>query len=586
LLPILTTPLALIGLATLPALVAIYVLRNRSRIQPVSSLLLWVNPRVAAEGGTRVEKFRPPPLFWLEFVALLLLVLAAAAPFVPATSGARPLVVVLDDSFSMRAGAPASPRQRAAEALLTELRQRPRGSVRLILAGDRPQLLGDGAHQAAEVESILENWTCQAPTARIDLALALAFELGGEFASIIVLSDHAPPQAAPPERVRWWAFGMPRPNWAFVNAGRASGPRGDRVLLEIANLANEPRSTNLRIVAGMPPQELQRSELRLSAFETTKLVLELPQGLDGATLTASIDDDDLPFDNAVTLVPTSSRLVRYENRLAAGKLRSLVDRAVRAAEGTTSVDMRAHLVFLEGDAPSADNDDAWLVRIVVEPDAAAFTGPFVLDRSHPLTEGLSLAGVVWGGGKGALPGAPVVMAGNVALVTDFEHAGKHEIRLRLREDLSTLTESPAWPELIWNLVRWRAAHLPGLDRTNIRLGEEATWNLPGPDERAELRGPDGELKTIEARGRRIAIRPDRPGVYFLRAGEHTAELAANALNRDESDLTQCVNNCWGEEKDETTLQLEYRDVMWLPVLLALGIATVHLWLVARSRGRQ
>ncbi len=588
--PILTTPLALIGLATLPALIAIYILRNRSRIQPVSSLLLWVSPRINPDGGTRIEKFRPSMLFWLEFLALLLLVLAAAAPFVPTSSGVRPLIVVLDDSYSMLAGAPDSPRKRAAEALLDELRQRPRGSVRLILAGDRAQLLGDGAQRASEVEAMLENWTCEAPTARIDLALALAYELGGELATIIVLSDHGPAQTSTSDqsRVRWWAFGTPRPNWAFVNASRSAGPRGDRLLLEIANLADQARSTTLRIEASSPgspkspSRELQRSELHLDPRETHRLVLELPEGPNAPSIVrATIDDDDLPFDNSVTLVPTSSRLVRYDNRLAEGKLRSVVERAVRATGGATPADIRPQLVFLDGDTPAPDSEDAWVVRIVVESEADAFTGPFVLDRSHPLTEGLSLAGVVWGGGKSALSGAPVIMAGNIPLVTDLEQAGKHEIRLRMRQDLSTLTESPAWPALIWNLVRWRATHLPGFDRTNIRLGEEATWNLSSSEDRAELRGPSGDLSTVQAHGRRIAIRPDRPGVYSLRAGEQSAELAVNPLNRDESDLTKCSTGRWGDERDETTLQLEYRDLMWLPVLLALAIATLHLWLVSR-----
>src|SRR5262249_40111395 len=159
------------------------------------------------------------------------------------------------------------------------------GSVRLILAGDRAQLLGDGAHRASEVEAELENWTCRAPTARLDLALALANELGGDLASIIVLSDHAPSTASREQgRVRWSAFGTPRPNWAFVNAGRSAGPRGDRLLLEIANLADEPRSTTLRIEAGAPLHELQRSEIRLNARETHRIVLELPGGPEAPSL--------------------------------------------------------------------------------------------------------------------------------------------------------------------------------------------------------------------------------------------------------------------------------------------------------------
>src|SRR5436853_457944 len=101
-LPVFTTPLAFVGLLALPALAAIYLLHNRSRPHVVSSLLLWTDTRTAPEGGRTVERLRPPLSFWFELLALLLLVLAAAGPQVWSAPGARPVVVVLDDSFSMR----------------------------------------------------------------------------------------------------------------------------------------------------------------------------------------------------------------------------------------------------------------------------------------------------------------------------------------------------------------------------------------------------------------------------------------------------------------------------------------------------
>ena len=67
------------------------------------------------------------------------------------------------------------------------------------------------------------------------------------------------------------------------------------------------------------------------------------------------------------------------------------------------------------DAP----DNTWIVQLISEKDATAYSGPFVLDRAHPLTEGLSLRGAIWGAGKSsALDGGPVVMAGNVPLLAD------------------------------------------------------------------------------------------------------------------------------------------------------------------------
>jgi hypothetical protein len=223
------------------------------------------------------------------------------------------------------------------------------------------------------------------------------------------------------------------------------------------------------------------------------------------------------------------------------------------------------------------------VWVFNEPKAEAYTGPFVIDRAHPLTDGLSFPGVVWGGSSSPLPGVPVVMAGNVPLLTDAESAsGRHELRLRLVPDLPNLTETPAWPALVWNLVHWRAAHLPGLDWANVRLGEKATWTRTGPADEITVTRPDGTLATVPARGRRTTIRGEMPGVYTLRAGPETAAFGVNPLSGAESDLTRCAAGRWGGDIDETGAGLEYRDWSWVLVLLALAAGAGHLWLAARS----
>lgn len=578
--PVFATPLLFLGLVSLPALAAIYFLHTRSKLHPVSSLLLWTDARVVPEGGRRTDRLRLPLAFWLELLVLLLLVLAAVGVHLPAATGARPLVVVLDDSFSMQAGAPDSPRKRAADTLLDDLKRTPRRSVRFILAGDRPQILGEAVSRTSEVESLLEGWTCQSNSSRLDSAVALALELGGESASVLVLTDHAP-DPPPAGRVRWWSLGSAAPNWAIVNASRTAGPRGDRLLLEVSNLAGEPRSTTLRVEAGQPPNELRRSELNLGPGETRRIVLEVPG--DAGAVRASVRGDELNVDNTVSLLSAPRKTVTYDVHVTDKELRSAIERAVKATGRTAPATERPQLHFLEGADAAPDAEETWVVRVLREPEAEAFTGPFVLDRAHPLTDGLSLSGVVWGGGKSPLPGAPVVMAGNVALVTDSESAsGRHEVRLRLRPDLSTLTQSPAWPALVWNLVNWRADFLPGLDRANVRVGEEAVWTLTSPAASIEVTRPGGETSAVPVHARRAAIRAARPGVYSLRAGDEKAEFAANALNRDESNLTKCVTGRWGEERDEATLRGDYRNVTAWLVLLAAAVASLHLWALARK----
>ncbi|HMF15697.1 MAG TPA: BatA domain-containing protein, partial [Gemmataceae bacterium] len=125
----LTTPWALWGLLAVPALVAIYWLRKRFRQMPVSSLMLWRDQKEAKQGGFRIRRLQTPLLFFLELLALVLLVGAAAGPSVSMPSAHRPLVVILDDSYSMQAGGDDSPRKLAEKALLEELDRGIRYSV-------------------------------------------------------------------------------------------------------------------------------------------------------------------------------------------------------------------------------------------------------------------------------------------------------------------------------------------------------------------------------------------------------------------------------------------------------------------------
>ena len=69
-------------------------------------------------------------------------------------------------------------------------------------------------------------------------------------------------------------------------------------------------------------------------------------------------------------------------------------------------------------------------------------------------------------------------------------------------------------------------------------------------------------------------------MYELRAGAETAEIGVNPLSRDESDLTACAAGRWGDERDETTLRLEYRDISWLLVVVALAVVVLHQWLAS------
>ncbi|HEY7183580.1 MAG TPA: BatA domain-containing protein [Blastocatellia bacterium] len=594
--PVFTFSFAFIALLAVPALVAIYWLRNQSRDRRVSSLLLWLDERQVWEGGRHIHRLQTPLLFFLELLAILLLVTAAAGPMMRAGASGRPLVVVLDDSFSMLAGAGrdesysgagGGARDRAVREIESELKSDRYEPVYFVLAGESPQLLGEAANGVDQAGKLLQNWRCGAPAAKLEEAITFAFELGGARARALVVTDHAPDQDLGDSRLQWWSFGSSRPNFAFVNAARTLRDDEDRVLLEIANLSSSSGSTTLSVesVESNSPQfKRDPQSIVLGAGETRRVLLTLKPG--APALRARLSDDALLVDNEVTLLAESSRNVRVDLRARDAVTRALFERAVASSPNASLSADKPDLVITDESDPKIEDagaSEAWTLQIIGEKDAASFLGPFVIDRSHPLSEGLSLGGVVWGAGKSRrLAGAPVVNAGDVPLLTDIERAGRHELRLRLRPDLSTLQESPNWPILIWNLINWRAQVGPGLRQRNLRLGGDAALTVEPGVESVRVVDPRRGARRLPARDNEVLIRADVAGVYEITANQNEYSFAANALQREESDLTRASSGRWGNWANSTALQWEYRGVAWVLLLLALSTLAVHAWLIART----
>jgi hypothetical protein len=241
--------------------------------------------------------------------------------------------------------------------------------------------------------------------------------------------------------------------------------------------------------------------------------------------------------------------------------------------------IRPDLLMTDRASPDA-GPDTWMVQFLIEKDTEAYLGPFLMDRGHPLTDGLTLQQIVWAAGKGSVPGRPIILAGNIPLLTDSENgAGRHEIRLRLKPELSTLPSTPQWPILIWNLIHWRAARMPGLDRTAVRPGETAVLTVPAGVDMVEVHSPGGISRRLPVHDRQVVVNVAETGLHELRAADSKYDLAVNTLNREESDLSGCVTGRWGEWTEPAGDFLETRGYAWILLLLAGVVLTVHLLLI-------
>ncbi len=572
------TPWALLALMGLPALAVIYWLRNRFRRVPVSSLMLWVQERENRAGGLHVRRLQTPLLFFLELLAILLMVLAAAGPLISSTEDNLPVVFVLDDSYSMQAGGADSPQIRAKADIAEEIRQGRYQAVRFVLAGERPQVLGPSLRSSSESLSQLDGWRCRGQTADLESAIGLAVEVGGSRARILVVSDHAPASAPGGGLIQWRAFGTARGNTAIVNAARTASGRNERCSFEIANFSPQPCTTSLNVLAGSPVAEIHHTALRLAARESRRILLQLPPGT--PEVEARLDADVLQIDDRVILVPDPRPPVRVAVQLTYPTLQSVVEKALKASDRALMTTMVPELLVTSRE--DAHGVSPWQVQMVADREAEAYVGPFVLERTHPLTQGLTLEGVVWGAGKAQdATGVPIIMAGNVPLLTDNETADRiHLLRLRLRPDLSTLQNSPSWPILILNILEWRAANRPGLQRVNLRLGESAVFMAAPGIEHVRVTGPGGTANPLPVHDGRAVIRADEVGRYTIEAGDQHYTFAVNALNRDESDLTNCSSGRFGEWVDPSAGATVAQSASWVLLLAAFAALTLHLSRIA------
>jgi len=180
------------------------------------------------------------------------------------------------------------------------------------------------------------------------------------------------------------------------------------------------------------------------------------------------------------------------------------------------------------------------------------------------------------------------MAGNIALLTDAASlTGRHHLRWRLRPELSTLTESTAWPVLIWNLLQWRRSQMPGLQQVNLRLGTNAIFRSELGTAQIEVKRPDGKIHTLDIFEETAMIPAPEIGLYEIRSEKRNLSFTMNALSRQESDLRGTVRGQWGDWRDESTLRREYQNLGWIFLLVTLGLlAAHHLVLYRQSQSGQ
>ena len=251
------TPLALLGLLFIPAVVAMYLLKLRRHDRLVPSTLLWTQLPSDVEANAPWQKLRRSLLLLLQLLLVAILALLAARPFLERPAGlARDVVLVLDTSASMAATDESPNRLEAAKAaVLVALRELPAGGkVSLVTADRTARIVVNETADLGRVRQALAE--IQPTSAAGDLGDAL--ELAGKLAArsgdaqILVATDGAlavPPMASVDASIKVLSVGRSRRNQAIVALAVRTAPSAvtRSVFVSVANLDLEEARRRLEL---------------------------------------------------------------------------------------------------------------------------------------------------------------------------------------------------------------------------------------------------------------------------------------------------------------------------------------------------
>ena len=254
-----TTPLALLGLLFIPAVVAMYLLKLRRDETIVPSTLLWSRLVADVEANAPWQKLRRSLLLLLQLLLVAILALLAARPFLERPAGlARDVVLVLDTSASMAATDITPDRLTAAKAAaIGALRDLPTGGKVSVIAADRSaRIVVNETTDLGRVRQALDGIAVTSGRGDLGDALELAGKLAARSgdAQILVATDGAlatpiADGATVPAKVTVLPVGRERKNQAIVALAVRTAPSAvtRSVFVSVANLDLERAARRLEV---------------------------------------------------------------------------------------------------------------------------------------------------------------------------------------------------------------------------------------------------------------------------------------------------------------------------------------------------
>lgn len=580
--PVFMNPLAFWAISTLVVMTAIYFFRRQARDVKVSTLMFWSTVKIPAEGGRKKTTLQTPVILLIELLILIFFVLAAANPRAVVGEKLVPVVVVLDDSFSMMAGTSQTPRKEAENFLNANIFGHDFLRISLVRAGLHPELIGRTDMSGAEAKKQLENWRCNSAGADLNAAISHAHDLFSPTTRLVVVTDAIAPGQLN-EDISWLAFGKPLANLAITATNRYALGDADRCFIEFSNFASQPAQLVAEIYNTENKKVYEKINQLLPARSNHRVRMTLTDST--APVKVEVKNDPIEFDNHAWLLPVRKLPVSVAINVNSQPLKWLMQRTIETSTLGRIVASSAELIIVTENSKRFDDEQQWQLVIHNATQPVLLNGAVAVEKNHPLCVGLPKVKAAWAVQQD-LPahGFPVMSVGGVPLLeTTGEVERNLGIHLNFSSEFSTLQGTPVWPVLFWNLLTWRQKYKSGPDQFNFRSGMEISVAMPTTADNLLITTPGGRQQKMSVWRRRALIDCGETGLYNLQAGSASWTVAVNLNSPAESDLTT-LSRCENQFKVAQGESGRYfSDVRWWFILPALLLLMLHQLLLSRRR---
>lgn len=566
-------PLGFLGLISLPFILLLHLLHQRSRRYVVPSLSLWSFLEVEVR-GSRLRRIPISLLLILDLLIAVVLSLAWTQPQFELDTplrNARHVLLLLDVSASMRASDTMPSRFEQAQSDVLQLLASvdEQDTVTVIAFGSNASWIGDTRSEGRQVliARVNQLQAGEAQTTAFDSALALALAAPSPEdvpVELHIFTDAAfaePDLSAVSTGLKWHLYGQETDNQAVITL--AATPVEDntteikvvwQVFARMANFGTRASQRNVSLV--VDGRSIDSRPLNLPANSTEAQIWTLAEG--PATLVVQLDgEDNLPEDDYAAM-----GLHSPANQIRVGLVATDPGPLQKALQSLPEVDLQ--LLTSEEYLPGMAFDivffrqalpESWPLgtAVILDPplDNPLFPvdGAVMIDSIPVAATDPILAGIEWGGVRwerawrlASLPDVfePLLQSETAPLLISYQIPGSVIYALLADTDSGNLTRHPAFPILIRNLVRSVSAlDIPGQVETGALLP------LPDAVSYPHIRLTLPEVEPINLADERPDTWTDtlQPGLYTLDlvaadGQEQVVGVGVNAGNLTESAISR------------------------------------------------